>query len=279
MLPAHGYPGLKKYSHLVGNLGKAWYDQRRLFAEHKAAILATSNCTLIPTDAYKDRIFTTGPVRLPGVKHIEGYDFKPVIEKALELPPLEEKTSEVVLTTGFSKSWFLNHMDKIKELINKGKIRHFFLVGGCDSPTPKNQYYRRFVELLPKDTVILTLACGKYRINDLNLGEIDGVPRLIDLGQCNDAIVAVEIVSALAEALKTDVGRLPLTLVLSWMEQKAVAILWSLLSLGLRGIYIGPIIPAWVNDGILKVLKENFDLKLTGDPAEDIRNILGETRP
>jgi len=275
MLPAHGYPGLKKYPHLLGNLGKAWYDQKKLFAEYPVAILATSNCALIPEEEYRDRMFTTGPVRLPGVRHIEGHDFGPVIEKALSLPDLEARPGEVNLTTGFSKSAILSLAGKIKELVETGRIRRFLLVGGCDSPTKKNEYYRELVKNLPGDTVVLTLACGKFRFNDLKLGDIEGVPRLIDLGQCNDAIVAVEVASALAELFGVGLNELPLTLVLMWMEQKAVAILWSLLALGIKGIYIGPVLPAWVNDDILKVLTETYDVRLIGDPKEDLAAILG----
>jgi len=274
MLPAHGYPGLKKYRHLVGNLGKAWYDQRELFAKYPVAILATSNCALIPREEYIDRIFTTGPARLPGVRHIEGYDFTPVIEKAKSLPELEETRGDVVLTTGFSSSTVLSLADKIKELVEAGKIRHFFLVGGCDAPIRKNEYYREFVKLLPEDTVVLTLACGKFRINDLDLGDIDGIPRLIDLGQCNDAIEAIKIAQALAELFGVSVNELPLTLVLMWMEQKAVAILWGLLALGIKGIYIGPILPAWVNEDILRVLQENYDIRLISEPEKDIEEML-----
>ena len=275
MLPAHGYPGLKKYKHLVGNLGKAWFDQKQLFSKYPVAILGTSNCVLIPKEDYRDRMFTTGPARLPGVKHIAGYDYSPVIEMAKTLPELPEEAGEVVLTTGYSKSSILSLAGKIKQLVEAGKIRHFFLVGGCDSPLKKATYYREFVERLPRDTIVFTLACGKFRINDLDLGEIEGIPRLIDLGQCNDSIVAIEIALAFAEAFGVGVNELPLTLVISWMEQKAVAILWSLLSLNLKGIYLGPIIPAWVNDEILQVLKERYDLRLIGDPEEDIKEILG----
>ena len=275
MLPAHGYPGLKKYPHLVGNLGKAWYDQRALFAKYPAAILATSNCALIPRDEYRDRMFTTGTVRLPGVRHIDGYDFSPVIEKALSLPELSEEPGEVTLTTGFSKSAVLELAPKIKELVEAGRIKRFLLVGGCDSPTKRNQYYRELVESLPEETVVLTLACGKFRINDLDLGDIEGVPRLIDLGQCNDAIVAVEIAQALAGLFGVEVTELPLTLVLMWMEQKAVAILWSLLALGFRGIYLGPILPPWANEEIVRVLTEKYDVRLIGDPRTDLPAILG----
>ena len=274
LLPAHGYPGLRKYEHLVGNLGKAWFDQKQLFSKYPVAILGTSNCVLLPKEEYKDRMFTTGPARLPGVQHIARYDYTPVIEKAKSLPELEEEPGNVVLTTGFSKSVVLSLKDKIKQLVEAGKIRHFFLVGGCDSPLKKAEYYREFVQRLPQDTVILTLACGKFRINDLNLGDIDGIPRLIDLGQCNDSIVAIDIATALAEVFGIGINELPLTLVLSWTEQKAVAILWSLLALGIKGIYLGPILPAWVNDDILKVLRENYDLRLIGNPEEDIKQML-----
>jgi len=274
LLPAHGYPGLKKYKHLVGNLGKAWFDQKQLFSKYPVAILGTSNCVLIPREEYRDRMFTTGPARLPGVRHISDYNYTPIIEKVKSLPELDENPGDVVLTTGFSKSVVLSLKDKIKQLVKEGKIRHFFLVGGCGSPLKKANYYREFVQHLSQDTVILTLACGKFRINDLNLGDIEGVPRLIDVGQCNDAIVAIDIAAALAEAFGVGINQLPLTLVLSWMEQKAVAILWSLLALGIKGIYLGPILPAWVNDDILKVLRENYDLHLIGNPEEDIKQIL-----
>jgi len=274
LLPAHGYPGLKKYPHLVGNLGKAWHDQRQLFAKYPVAILGTSNCVLIPQETYRDRMFTTGTTGLPGVRHIDGYDFSPVIDKAKTLPDLEDEPEGLYLTTGYSKSVVLSLADKIKDLVEKGKIKHFFLVGGCDAPLRKNQYYREFVEKLPKDTVVLTLACGKFRINDLDLGEIDGLPRLIDLGQCNDSIVAIEIAQNLSELFGVGINELPLTLVLSWMEQKAITILWSLLSLGVKGIYVGPILPAWVNKEILEVLQKNYDLKLIGEPEEDIKRIL-----
>ncbi|MCD6253760.1 MAG: hydroxylamine reductase [Thermotogae bacterium] len=274
MLPAHGYPGLRKYEHLVGNLGRAWFDQRELFERVPAAILGTSNCVLLPKVSYKDRMFTTSVAKLPGVKHIEGFDYTSVIEKALSLPQLEEKPGEYKLTTGFSAGTVLGLADKIKDLVNAGKIRHFFLVGGCDAPLKRLSYYREFVRSLPKDTVILTLACGKFRFNDLDLGEIDGIPRLIDLGQCNDSIVAVEIAEKLAELFGVGINDLPLTLVLSWMEQKAVAILFSLFALGVKGIYLGPILPAWVNDEILQVLKENFDIRLISTPEEDIKTIL-----
>ena len=275
LLPAHGYPELKKYDHLVGQLGGPWFDQRVTFKKYPVAILGTSNCVLLPNEDYKDRIFTSGVAQLPGVQHIDGYDFTPVIEKAKSLPELEDEPRETVLTTGFGASTVLSLADKIKELVEAGKIRRFFLVGGCDSPKPQAKYYREFVQKLPEDTVVLTLACGKYRFNDLELGDIEGVPRLIDLGQCNDAIVGIDIAAALSELFGLELNELPLTFVLSWMEQKAVSILWSLLALGIKGIYLGPIIPGWVNDDILKVLVENYDIKPIGDPEEDIKDIMG----
>ncbi len=260
---------------MVGNLGKAWFDQKQLFSRYPVAILGTSNCVLSPKDDYKDRMFTTGPTRLPGVKHITGYDYREVIEKAKSLPELPDELGDVTLTTGFSLSTILSLKDKIKTLVEEGKIKHFFLVGGCDSPLKKASYYREFVKLLPQDTIVLTLACGKFRINDLNLGNIEGIPRLIDLGQCNDSIVAIDIAIALSELFGVEVNDLPLTIVLSWMEQKAVAILWGLLSLGIKGIYLGPILPAWVNEEILRVLQEGYDLRLIGDPKTDLAEMLG----
>jgi hydroxylamine reductase len=274
MLPAHGYPGLKKYKNLAGNLGKAWFDQRQLFAKYPMAILGTSNCFLIPREEYKDRMFAAGPVYLPGVKHIDGYDYSEVIAKARALPELPDAPGEYMLTTGFSTSVLLGHAAKIKQLVLDGKIKRFFLVGGCDAPLKKSDYYREFVQKLPKDTVVLTLACGKYRFNDLDLGNIEGIPRLIDLGQCNDAIVALEVAQALAGLFDVGVNDLPLTLVVSWMEQKAVAILWSLLALGIKGIYLGPIVPGWINDDMLKILVEKYDIKLIRTPDEDIKKMM-----
>ena len=276
MLPAHGYPGLKRHPHLAGNMGKAWFDQRKLFDQFPGAVLVTSNCIVPPKESYMDRMFTMGPVRYPGVEHIEGHDFTTLIEAAKALPELEEREGDVTLTTGFSAPLILSLAPKIKELVEAGKISHFFLVGGCDSPMMTGKYYREFVEKLPSDTVVLTLACGKFRINDLSLGDIEGVPRLIDVGQCNDAIDAIDVAVALAELFGVGVNELPLTLVVSWMEQKAAAILWSLLALGVRGIYLGPIAPAWVNDDILKVMVDRYDIRLIGDVDEDIRAMMGE---
>jgi len=275
LLPAHGYPGLKKYEHLVGQLGGPWFDQKQTFSKYPIAILGTSNCVLLPKDEYKERMFTSGVAQIPGVQHIEDYDFTPVIEKALELPELEEEPRDTVLTTGFGASTVLSLAPKIKELVEAGKIKRFFLVGGCDSPLPQAKYYTEFVSKLPQDTVVLTLACGKYRFNDMDLGDIEGVPRLIDLGQCNDAIVAIDIAVALTELFGVELNELPLTLVLSWMEQKAAAILWSLLALNIQNMYIGPILPGWANEDIIKVLVENYGLTPIGDPEEDIKKIMG----
>ena len=275
MLPAHGYPGLHKYKNLAGNLGKAWFDQRQLFAKYPMAILGTSNCFLPPREEYRDRMFAAGPVYLPGVKHIDGYDYSEVIARARSLPELPDAPGEYELTTGFSTSVLLGHAAKIKQLVEEGKIKRFFLVGGCDAPLKKSDYYREFVQKLPQDTVFLTRASGKFRFNDLDLGNIEGIPRLIDLGQCNDAIVALEVAQALAGLFGVGVNDLPLTLVVSWMEQKAVAILWSLLALGIKGIYLGPIVPGWINADMLKILVEKYDIRLISSPDEDIKKMMG----
>ncbi|ADZ10357.1 Hydroxylamine reductase [Methanobacterium lacus] len=275
LLPAHGYPGLRKYKHLVGQIGGPWFDQKKTFSKYPAAIVGTSNCVLIPKDEYKERMFTLGVAQIPGVKHIEDYDFSPVIETAKSLPDLEDEPRETVLTTGFGASTILSLAGKIKELVEAGKIKHFFVVGGCDSPKPQASYYTEFVKNLPEDTIVLTLACGKYRFNDMDLGDIEGVPRLIDIGQCNDAIVGIDVVVALSELFGMEINDLPLTFVLSWMEQKAAAILWSLLALNIQNMYLGPIIPGWVNEDILNVLVENYGLTPIGDPKEDIKKMLG----
>jgi hydroxylamine reductase len=273
LLPAHGYPMLRKYKSLAGNIGKAWFDQKTLFAEINAAIVGTSNCVLLPKDSYKDRMFTVGVAGLPGVKKVHGYDFSPVIEMARSLPDLPGHIDGQV-TTGFGASTVLGIAPKILDLVKQGKISHFFLVGGCDAPLKKSEYYSEFVEKLPKDSIVLTLACGKYRFNHLDLGSIEGVPRLIDVGQCNDSIVALDIAAALADALNMGVNDLPLTLHVSWMEQKAVAILWSLLAAGVKNIQLGPILPAWVNQDILNVLVKEYGISLMGNPEEDISSAI-----
>lgn len=274
MLPAHGYPELNKYEHLAGQLGGPWFDQKQIFSKYNVAILGTSNCVLLPQDDYKERMFTMGVAKLPGVKTIENNDYSELIDKALELGDLEEEERTTV-TTGFGLSTILSLADKIKELVLAGKIRRFFLVGGCDSPSPKAKYYTEFVEKLPEDTIVLTLACGKYRFNDLNLGDIEGIPRLIDLGQCNDSIVAIDLALALCDLFDMDLNELPLTIVLSWMEQKAAAVLWTLLYLGKKDMLIGPILPGWANDDIINYLVDTFNLTPIGDPEEDIKKILG----
>lgn len=274
LLPAHAYPALRAFPNLVGNLGKSWCDQRTLFAEFPGAILGTSNCVLIPRDEYKDRFFTVGIARLPGVRHIDGYDFSELIEKSKSLPPLKAQKGETVLTTGFSDTVILSLKDKLLSLVNEGKIRHIFLVGGCDAPGQVRQYYRDFVARTPKDTLVLTLACGKFRFNDLDLGEIDGIPRLIDMGQCNDAISAINVAKALSETLGCSVNDLPLTLVLSWMEQKAAAILMSLLALGIKGIYLGPSLPAWLTPGVIEKLQATTGIRLTTTVDKDMAEML-----
>ncbi|MFQ5646419.1 MAG: hydroxylamine reductase [bacterium] len=274
MLPAHGYPELRKYGHLAGNYGGVWFKQKKEFNDFPGAILATTNCVLIPKDSYKDRLFTCGITGVDGVTHVEGRDFSPLIKKARELPDLPETTGGT-LTTGFHYSAVLGLADKIVEAVKAKKIRHFFLVGGCDAPGPAGNYYREFVKLVPEDCVVLTLACGKYRFNDLDLGDIDGIPRLIDLGQCNDAHSAVQIAVALANAFNCGVNDLPLSLVLSWFEQKAVAILLSLLHLNIKGIRLGPKPPAFITPNVFKVIQDNFDLKLITTPEEDLKAILG----
>lgn len=275
MLPAHGYPVLKAFPHLKGNLGLAWFDQKKLFSEFPGVVVGTSNCVLIPREDYKDRMFTVGPDRLPGVKHLEGYDFSEAIAMALSLPHLEEKPGAHMLTTGFADTNILPIADKVLEAVAAGKIKHIFLIGGCDAPGADRNYYRDFAKQAPKDTIILTLACGKFRFNDLDLGDIDGIPRLLDLGQCNDAIAAIKIASALAGALNCTVNDLPLTLVLSWMEQKAVAVLMALFALDIKGIYLGPTAPAWITPGIFQYLQQNFDLRLTSTVEKDMAEMLG----
>ena len=273
MLPAHAYPKLAKYESLVGHLGGSWIDQKKLFSKYDVAILGTTNCVVQPKPEYADRLFTMDIVKVPEGKVIEDYDFKPLIDKALELGSLESEKLDTV-TTGFGLSTILSLAPKIKELVEEGKIKRFFLVGGCDTIHPKMDYYREFVKELPDDTVVLTLACGKFRFNNLDLGDIEGIPRLLDLGQCNDAIVAIDLVVALCDLFNCELNDLPLTIVLSWMEQKAAAILWTLLFLGKTDMLIGPILPAWVNEDILNVLVENFNLGLISTPKEDIDKIL-----
>ncbi|MDL2297852.1 hydroxylamine reductase [Synergistaceae bacterium OttesenSCG-928-D05] len=275
MLPCNAYPGLKKYKHLVGNYGGAWQDQQKEFDEFPGAILMTTNCIQRPKPSYMDRIFTCGLVEWPGVKHIENRDFAPVIESALAAPGFAEDAPEQKIMIGFAHNAVMGAAGKVIELVQAGKIRHFFLVGGCDGAKPGRNYYTEFAEKAPKDTVILTLACGKFRFNKMEFGDIEGIPRLLDCGQCNDAYSAIRIAVALAEAFKTDVNGLPLSLVLSWYEQKAVCILLTLLHLGIKNIRLGPSLPSFIGPEVLNVLVENFGIAPTTTADEDLHTILG----
>jgi hydroxylamine reductase len=274
MLPAHGYPGLKKHKHLVGNYGGAWQEQKREFNEFSGPILATTNCVLIPpSGTYLNRLYTVGITGVEGATHIKGKDFSEIIEKAKSLPGLPEKPGKKIMT-GFHHTAILGLADKIIAGVKSGKIRHFFLIGGCDGAKPGRNYYTEFAEKVPADCIILTLACGKYRFNKLDFGTIDGIPRLIDVGQCNNAYSAIQVAVALSKAFNTDVNSLPLTLVLSWFEQKAVAILLTLLYLNIKGIYVGPSAPAFFSKNVFEVLKDTYGLRLITTPQEDLNRIL-----
>ncbi len=273
MLPAHGYPGLRKFSHLAGHFGTAWKNQQKEFDGQPAAFLFTTNCIQKPRESYKDRVFTTGLVAFPGVAHAKNRDFSAIIERAKALGGFSE-TKGITLTTGFGHNAVLSVADKVVAAVKSGAIRRFFLVGGCDGAKPGRNYYTELAEKAPKDTVILTLACGKFRLNHLELGSINGIPRLLDVGQCNDAYSAVVTAQALAKAFGCGLNDLPLNLILSWYEQKAVVILLSLLSLGIKGIRIGPSLPAFISPNILKFLVEKFDLKPIGTAEGDLQAIL-----
>ncbi|MHC4721398.1 MAG: hydroxylamine reductase [Planctomycetota bacterium] len=273
MLPGHGYPELRKFEHLVGNYGTAWQNQKTEFDEFSGAILVTTNCIMIPKDSYKDRMFTCGIAGAAGVKHIKDRDFSEVIEKALSCAPLEEDPKGT-LSTGFHFSAVLGLADKIIEAVKGGKIRHFFFIGGCDGAKPGRNYFTELAEKVPDDCLILTAACGKYRINTADYGDIGGIPRLIDTGQCNDCYSAVKIALALAEAFDCGVNDLPLSLVVSWYEQKAVAILLTLLYLGVENIRLGPSLPAFITPNVLNVLVEKFKIKPIGNVDEDLAEML-----
>jgi hydroxylamine reductase len=275
MLPCHGYPELKKYAHFHGHYGTAWQNQAKEFAKFPGAILMTTNCIQRPVDSYTDNIFTTGLVGWPGVAHIAGKDFKPVIDKALEMPGFAADTDAGSVMVGFGRNAVMGVADKVIEAVKSKAIRHFFLVGGCDGAKPGRSYYTDFVEKVPKDCVILTLACGKFRFFDKQLGDIGGIPRLLDIGQCNDAYSAVQIAVALAGAFDCGVNDLPLSMVLSWYEQKACVILLTLLHLGIKNIRLGPSLPAFVTPNVLDVLVKNFNIMPIGTPEEDLRAILG----
>ncbi|MDR3211380.1 MAG: hydroxylamine reductase [Planctomycetota bacterium] len=283
MLPAHGYPELKKYPQLKGNFGTAWQNQQKEFLSLPAPVLFTTNCLMPPKESYADRVFTTAVIRYPDLVHIgESKDFTLVIEKALQLggyTKLQELTGVNggnTVTTGFAHGAVLAQADKVIEAVKAGAIKHFFLVGGCDGAKPGRNYYTEFVKQTPKDTVILTLACGKYRFNDLDLGEIGGLPRIMDMGQCNDAYSAIKVALALSEAFGSGVNDLPLTLVLSWYEQKAVSILLTLLYLGIQKILLGPSLPAFVSPNVLQYLVKNFGIAPISTPQEDLAKILGK---
>jgi len=275
MRPAHGYPKLKKYAHLAGNDGGAWQDQRKEFNDFKGAILMTTNCIQKPQESYVGRIFTSGLVAFPGVVHIGDRNFKPVIEAALAAEGYAEDCEDKNILVGFGHNAVMSVADKVIDLVKAGKIKHFFLVGGCDGAKSGRNYYTDLAQSVPQDCVILTLACGKYRFNKLDFGDIEGIPRLLDVGQCNDAYSAIQIAVALAGAFGTDVNGLPLSMILSWYEQKAVAILLTLLHLGVKNIKLGPSLPAFIKPAVLNVLVEKFAIAPISTPQEDLKAALG----
>ena len=283
MLPAHAYPELKKYSHLKGNFGTAWQNQQKEFDNIPGAILYTTNCLMPVKPSYADRVFTTEVVSYPEIVHIgEEKDFTPVIEKALALGGYTKAqhmtgiNGGIQVTTGFSHGTVLSVADQVIEAVKNGDIKHFFLVGGCDGARVGRNYYTEFVKQSPADSIILTLACGKYRFNDLDLGTIGGLPRIMDMGQCNDAYSAIKVAIALAEAFECDVNELPLSMVLSWYEQKAVCILLTLLHLGIKNIHIGPTLPAFISPNVLNFLVENYGLSPISTPEEDLKKLLNK---
>jgi hydroxylamine reductase len=275
MLPCHGYPGLKKYPHFYGHFGTAWQNQAKEFPQFPGAIVMTTNCIQRPQEVYADNLFTRGLVGWPGIKHIPDLNFKPAIDKALAMPGFAEDSNGKSVVTGFARNAVLGVAGQVIEAVKNKQIRHFFLVGGCDGAKPTRNYYTEFVEKVPKDTVVMTLACGKFRFFDKEMGDIGGIPRLLDVGQCNDAYSAIQIAVALANAFGVGVNDLPLSLILSWYEQKAVAILLTLLYLGIKNIRLGPSLPAFVTPNVLDVLVKNFDIKPITTPDEDLKAILG----
>ncbi len=275
MLPCHGYPELKKYPHFYGHYGTAWQNQGKEFAEFPGAIVMTTNCIQRPKDTYKDNIFTTGLVGWPGVTHIAGKDFSTAIEKSLAMEGFPADTDKGSVMVGFARNAVLGVADKVIDAVKNKAIRHFFLVAGCDGAKPGRNYYTEIVEKIPKDCVVLTLACGKFRFFDMQLGDIGGIPRLLDVGQCNDAYSAIQIAVALAGAFNCGVNDLPLSMILSWYEQKAVAILLTLFYLGIQDIRLGPSLPAFITPNVLDVLVKNFNIKPISTPDEDLKAILG----
>ena len=275
MLPCHGYPELKKYPHFYGHYGTAWQNQGKEFAAFPGSIVMTTNCIQKPRDSYADNIFTTGLVGWPGVRHIADKDFSPAIQKALEMEGFKENSNGRSVMVGFAHNAVMNVADKVIEAVKGGAIKHFFLVAGCDGAKPGRNYYTEFVEKTPKDTVVLTLACGKFRFFDQDLGDIGGIPRLLDVGQCNDAYSAIQIAVALSKAFNVEVNDLPLSMILSWYEQKAVAILLTLFYLGIKDIRLGPSLPAFITPNVLDVLVKNFNIMPIKTPEEDLKAILG----
>ena len=275
MFPTHGYPELKKYPHFYGHFGTAWQNQHKEFGQFPGAILMTTNCIQKPQLVYQDNLFTTGLVGWPGIKHVPNGDFSAVIDKALALPGFQDDVAGKEVMVGFARNAVMSVAGQVIEAVKSKAIRHFFLVAGCDGAKPGRNYYTEFVEKVPKDCVVLTLACGKFRFFDKELGDIGGIPRLLDVGQCNDAYSAVQIAVALAKAFDVGVNELPLSMVLSWYEQKAVAILLTLLYLGIKDIRLGPSLPAFITPNVLDVLVKNFDIKPITTPDEDLKAILG----
>ena len=280
MLPSHGYPALNKYPHLVGNFGGAWQEQQKEFDGIPGCILMTTNCLMRPKDSYKDRIFSTSVVGFEGIKHIAADEtghkgFSEIINKALELGGFQKDEEVKEILVGFGHKATLSHAEAIINAVKEGKIKHFFLIGGCDGAKVGRNYYTEFAKQVPKDSIILTLACGKYRFNKLDFGEVAGLPRLLDVGQCNDAYSAVRIALALADAFSCGINDLPLSLIITWYEQKAVADLLALLSLGVKGIYLGPTLPAFLSPNVLQFLVDTFDIKPISTPEEDLKQILG----
>ncbi|MCG9782698.1 hydroxylamine reductase [Vibrio brasiliensis] len=275
MLPAHGYPELNKYPHLVGNYGSAWQNQQKEFANFPGAIVMTSNCLLNPNvGQYADRLFTRSIVGWPGVAHIEGDDFSQVIECALAQEGFKHDEIEQMITVGFGRNALMEAAPAVVEQVKEGNIKHFFLVGGCDGDKSERSYYTDFTAQAPEDSVILTLACGKFRFNKNQFGDINGIPRLLDVGQCNDAYSAIQLALALSKEFDCDINELPLTLVLSWFEQKAIVILLTLFALGVKGIYTGPTAPAFLTDNLLAIIQEKFDMRSIGNVEEDLKTIL-----
>jgi hydroxylamine reductase len=275
MLPTHAYPGLKKYPHFYGHFGTAWQNQIREFGKFPGAILMTTNCIQKPQEVYKDSIFTTGLVGWPGVTHVSNQNFEPVIKKALALPGFQEDSNGKSVTCGFGRNTVMGVAGKVIDAVKAGAIRHFFLVAGCDGAKPGRNYFTEFVEKVPKDCVVLTLACGKFRFFDKDLGDIGGIPRLLDVGQCNDAYSAIQIAVALSKAFNVGVNELPLSMVLSWYEQKACAILLTLLHLGIKNIRLGPSLPAFITPNVLDFLVKTFNIMPITTPDQDLKAILG----